>query len=67
MYNPNNYGYDYLMRGFFTDRSQTVDNFVTSQVTEFLFSENATVRSMDLVSLNIQRGRDHGLPGKYLA
>ena len=50
----------------FTDPAQTVDNFVTSQVTEFLFTENPpTMPSMDLIALNIQRGRDHGLPGKY--
>ena len=64
MYNPNNQGYDFVLRGMFTDPSQTVDNFVTSQVTEFLFTNNPPItRSMDLVALNIQRGRDHGLPG----
>ena len=48
----------------FTDPSQTVDSFVTKQVTEFLFTINPPItRSMDLIALNIQRGRDHGIPG----
>ncbi|XP_033219685.1 uncharacterized protein LOC117174570 [Belonocnema kinseyi] len=46
---------------------QQTSTHVTSQLTRHLFedpSSNKTVPcGLDLVSLNVQRGRDHGLPG----
>ena len=45
------------------DRSQPPDQFCVSEVTSHLFENQEGVRKgFDLVSLNIQRGRDHGLP-----
>jgi len=38
-----------------------MDRFVTTGVTQFLFKPQNAPFGSDLVSLNIQRGRDHGL------
>merc|ERR1719427_2156193 len=43
------------------------ENFVSS-IRDHLFEVSEAVGGMDLIALNIQRGRDHGIPGyvKYL-
>lgn len=38
-------------------------SFITFQLTNHLFEEHDTHFGMDLISLNLQRGREHGLPG----
>ncbi len=64
LYNPDNGGVDGFARGLCSQSIQTYDRFVTKQVTAHLFSEHPPEGvGTDLVSLNVQRGRDHGIPG----
>jgi len=62
--NPAN-GLDGMLRGLISGSAQTRDPFITKQVTRFLFASDP-VHGVgdDLMSLNMQRGRDHGLPGE---
>lgn len=54
---------DNVIRGLITQASQTVDRFVTIPLWLNLFkATKASVFGFDIVALNIQRGRDHGLP-----
>ena len=55
------FGIDPLLRGLASQRSQTIDRFVVDEVRNFLFGPPGS-GGFDLVSLNMQRGRDHGLP-----
>ncbi|XP_074603840.1 uncharacterized protein LOC141857262 [Brevipalpus obovatus] len=54
---------DALIRGIVTMSVETLDNMITDEVTNHLFEEpKVPFSGMDLISLNIQRGRDHALP-----
>jgi hypothetical protein len=55
-------GIEPILRGLVIGKSEKIDNFVIDEVRNFLFGEPAPVGGFDLPSLNIQRGRDHGLP-----
>lgn len=54
--------FDEYLNGFSIEPAQSWDHFFTEELSRKLFAGSAGF-GMDLVSLNIQRGRDHGLPG----
>lgn len=51
-----------LLRGLAVDRSNPVDEFLNSVLTSKLFTTSPERLGTDLASLNIMRGRDHGIP-----
>jgi hypothetical protein len=62
-FNPSeveNNGVDSLLRGLTVNLAQEIDNQVVDDVRNFLFGPPGS-GGFDLASLNIQRGRDHGL------
>lgn len=54
-------GIDPLLRGLAAQTSQEIDTLMVDDVRNFLFGPPGA-GGFDLASLNIQRGRDHGLP-----
>lgn len=53
---------DSLVRGFATQRSQKSDLNYANDLIQMLYKNDGEF-GMDAMSLDIQRGRDHGLPG----
>ena len=56
------HGIESVLRGLSHQRAEALDNFIVDDLRNFLFGPPGA-GGFDLGSLNIQRGRDHGLPG----
>ncbi|XP_058790188.1 uncharacterized protein LOC131663675 [Phymastichus coffea] len=55
---------DEMTRGLVSTPMETLDQFITGEVTNHLFEQKGIPHSgVDLIALNIQRSRDHGLQG----
>ncbi len=56
-------GIDCYLKGLATQKAQEIDQMVIGGVRNFLFANQPeSPMGIDLASMNIQRGRDHGLP-----
>ena len=69
-FNANEYrknGMEMTLAGLLTEKAQSMDRFVSKELTNFLFKDTDGPSKprfgQDLISRNIARGRDHGLPG----
>ncbi|CAG7818255.1 unnamed protein product [Allacma fusca] len=54
---------DTFIMGLVNQLAQAMDEGVTEEVTTLLFKEPQHNFGMDLAAMNIQRGREHGVPG----
>jgi peroxidase len=62
--NPD-FGMRSILKGMTLQSAQSFDNFITEDVTNFLFARPANnfLFGEDLIARNIQRGRDHSIQG----
>ncbi|XP_048581153.1 peroxidasin isoform X2 [Nematostella vectensis] len=56
-------GIEPFLLGLLANFSQDVDRELAAGLTKHLFQQPESQHGFDLAALNIQRGRDHGLPG----
>ena len=54
---------DGLLRGLTDERTKAADSDFVDDLRNHLFETSRNAGGLDLVAINIQRGRDHGLPG----
>ena len=54
---------DNIIMGLITQPAQAPDKEITSETTNLLFPEEGASFGTDLAARNIQRARDHGIPG----
>ena len=54
---------DMLLKALVTQPSENADEKFVDDITNHLFEQEHNGLGLDLVALNIQRGRDHGIPG----
>lgn len=59
----NGEGMEQILMGLITQKAQKNDKFVSTETTNQLFPGPMEAFGSDLVARNIQRGRDHSLPG----
>lgn len=57
------HGVDAVLRGQLQCLSREIDIEMVADLRNFLFGNSRHLGGLDLAALNIQRGRDHGLPG----
>ncbi|KAJ9601338.1 hypothetical protein L9F63_000476, partial [Diploptera punctata] len=55
--------YDQYVMGLVNQVAQAMDDGVTQEVTNHLFQQPSRRFGMDLASINLQRAREHGVPG----
>ncbi len=56
-------GFNQLTKGMALQPLGLVDLSVPTDVVNFLFTGNSSRPGLDLIALNIQRGRDHAIQG----
>ena len=56
-------GVDSVMGGFSVNPSENVDSYFSDTLRNHLFNGGSNKPGLDLPALNIQRARDHGIPG----
>lgn len=52
-----------ILHGLFKQNAQSFDRHISESVTNHLYKRAGALFGLDLPALNIQRGRDHGIPG----